>query len=185
MIQFGRFGWAALAVASLSYACGGGSDSKGYVRPTGRGSAACQAWQKALCDYATLECKSNLTEQTCVNEYYGISCLSDATAQSCATALESATCTTMPANCNVPDIADPTPAFDACNEYIDTMCTQAAACGAVTHDQCVTDAQNSMDCSTVNSVGLNYETCIDDLKHLSCTAAALPTSCKGVIISIQ
>ena len=184
MTQIGKFLWAILAIASLSSACSSSSNGSTYVRPKGRGSAACQAWQKAICDYATLDCKSNLTEQDCVNEYYGITCLSDTTAQSCATALDSATCTVMPANCNLQDIADPAPAIAACNGFIETACNASVACGASTHDQCITEFQSALDCSTVNSLGLSYESCMSDVAKLSCNAD-LPASCQGIFIAIK
>jgi hypothetical protein len=175
-------GWCVgVAVASLLLSCSSNDESP-YVRPKGRGSAACQAWQKAFCDFAALDCGA-VSEQQCVESYYSISCNSDETAQSCATALDNATCTGgLPAGCSVDDLADPAPAVAACNDLINAVCTkQSTDCGQGTLEQCLTTSQTQLDCTKAIGYGASYETCLSDLQKMACSASSLPGTCKNVI----
>jgi hypothetical protein len=168
---------ATLTVAFLLGACNDEKDD--YVRPTGRGSAACQAWQKSICDFV-VKC-SNHTEEDCVDNYYGITCLSDEQAQSCATALASASCATPPSNCDLTDIADRAPAVTACNTYIDAMCQRTAECSAGTVEACKVEAASALDCSLAIAYATSFETCISEVGALACTADDLPETCVDAI----
>jgi len=169
-----------LTLTCLTVACSS-NDNHAYVRPTGRGSTACQAWQKAFCDLAAVECAST-TEEKCVDTYYSITCNSDEKAQACATALDNSTCATgLPANCNVTDLADPAPAIAACNALVDALCQKESDCGASTVDTCKTQIGSTLNCSTAIGYTPGYDTCISDLSKLACSAANLPSSCTDVI----
>lgn len=155
-------------------------ESSGTTRPAGRGSAACQAWQKALCDHA-VEC-GLAPEASCVETYYSVTCNSDANAESCATAFESATCTTaLPAGCNIDDLADPAPAVDACSAMLSAYCDKGIACGQTTVETCLPMMQKSLDCTTAIGYTSNYEGCMSDIAKLDCSASSPPDSCDGVI----
>lgn len=171
----------AIVTFSIVSGCSSKNES-GYVRPKGRGSAACQAWQKAFCDLVAVEC-NRLTEAECVDNYYSISCNSDEKAQSCATALDNATCATgLPQGCNLDDLADRQPAIDACNGLVESICTKAANdCHQGTVEECHSELGSSLDCSLAIGFTSGYDSCMSDISQLSCSAAAMPNSCKEVI----
>lgn len=171
---------AVLTLTCATVACSS-NDNHAYVRPTGRGSTACQDWQRAFCDLAAVECAST-TEAKCVDTYYSITCNSDEKAQACATALDNATCATgLPAGCNIPDLADPAPAIKACNDLLDTLCNKENECGAATVDACKTKLSADLNCATAIGYTPGYDTCMTELPKLSCSAADLPASCTDVI----
>lgn len=163
----------------VSFACGK-DDAGGAERPKGRGSTACQAWQKALCDFAALECKA-LSEAACVDNYYGVTCASDETAQSCVSALEQASCGPVPAGCDPMDIADPEPAIAACDAYVNSVCQRQMECGGGPVEECIASARTELDCSKAIAYGAGYDVCLGEVKGLACSAAELPQSCNDVI----
>jgi hypothetical protein len=165
-------------VSALLPACSNEEDS--YERPAGRGTAACQAWQKSMCDLV-VKC-GGLSERECVDNFYGMSCLSDSVAQSCATSLASASCAGIPAGCDVPDVVDPAPAVAACNALIAATCQRGVDCGGTTMAACTSEAAASLDCSTAMAYTLDYEKCMSQIGALACTATALPDSCTSVIL---
>jgi hypothetical protein len=159
-------------------ACGGDDDK--YVRPPGRGSAACQAWQKSVCDYVALDCNA-MSERDCVANYYGVTCTSDTTARSCSAALDNAACGAAPSGCDLFDMADPAPAVTACNAFIDATCQHFVSCGSATLDACRATASASLDCSKAVAYAPSYESCLSDTAEQSCNASDPLASCKGVI----
>jgi hypothetical protein len=178
MVELRELVFGAVILACAALGCGGEDD--GYKRPQGRGSAACQAWQKAICDYVALDCHA-VSEKACVENYYGVTCKSDTTAQSCAAALESASCGTGPVGCDLSDMADPAPAVVACNALVDATCQRAVECGAESLDTCRAEASAGLDCSAALAYAPAYESCLGDVAQLACTAADLPAICNGVI----
>jgi hypothetical protein len=74
-----------LIVAALP-GCGGddrgdeSTDSGG----NGRGTAACQDWQDAICDFAADRCGA-ISRSQCDRQYQGIECATDAKASECST----------------------------------------------------------------------------------------------------
>jgi hypothetical protein len=183
MVDKGMAVCLAVLVGLGLFACS--EDDTGSTPPKGRGTTACQAYQKAFCNYAGVKCPTNITEQECINDYYGIECTSDDAAQSCATAFNAAICGNMPPSCQPIDIANRAPAVAACAAYIDALCNKGESCGGDPYDTCVAEATASLDCSTALSVGLSYETCISEIKNVACTTQVLPTSCMGVIKATQ
>jgi len=176
------FNWLGVVgvTSSLLLACSS-DDGHGYTRPVGRGSAACQAWQKAFCDFAAVECGLT-TEASCVDTYYAVSCNSDANAQNCATQLDNSTCNMgMPAGCNLTDLADPAPAVTACNNMLTAYCAKGASCGKTTADACLALMQSQLDCTKAIGYTANYESCMSGIANLACTASASPATCDGVI----
>jgi hypothetical protein len=168
------------AVILTCAASGCGGEDDGYKRPPGRGSAACQAWQKAICDYIVLDC-SAISEKECVENYYGVTCKSDATAQSCAAALANASCNAPPSGCDLFDMADPAPAVAACNAFVDTACQHIVGCSSQTLDACHAEASANLDCSAALAYTPSYETCLSDIPAQACDAPDAPASCEGVI----
>jgi hypothetical protein len=181
MTQTDRWMCGLVAVASLLVSCSSDNGST-YVRPKGRGSAACQAWQKAFCDFAALDCKA-VSEAQCVDTYYTITCNSDEKAQSCATAIDNASCSSDPiTGCNIDDLADPAPAVAACNSLLDAICKKESTdCGQGTIEQCMTTLQAQLDCSKAIGYAASYETCLSDLAKMACNAPSMPGSCTDVI----
>lgn len=180
MAQIGKVLGAVGCVASLLMGCNSADDNS-YVRPTGRGSTACQAWQKAVCDFAAVRC-GIVAETVCVDTYYSITCNSDATAQSCTSAIQAATCTTgLPAGCNIDDLVDPAPAVTACDNLLTAVCNKVAECGGGTVEACVTKQQTQTDCSTAVGYTARYEVCLSDVSKMTCTTASQPASCENVI----
>lgn len=173
-------GLVAVALVGSIAAAACKNDDSGYERPNGRGSTACQAWQKAFCDFVALDCKA-LSEAACVDSYYGVTCLSDETAQTCAAALNEASCGGVPSGCNPKDIADPEPAIAACDAYVHSVCQRAAECGGPTLDECIASTQGTLDCTKALAYGASYETCIREIANLACSAAEVPKSCNEVI----
>jgi hypothetical protein len=182
MAQIGKLLCVAGCMASMSLACSS-DETPAYVRPKGRGSTGCQAWQKAVCDLAAVQC-GLVSETTCVESYYSLTCLDDAAAQSCATAIKSATCTTgLPTGCNTNDLADPAPAIAACNTMLTAMCSKISQCGGGTIETCMTSMQAQIDCTTAIGYTSGYEVCMSDLTKMTCTAADFPDSCQGVVLT--
>lgn len=169
--------------------CGGGSDGgggDGGGASVGRGSAACRDWQDALCDFVSQQC-GGLSRALCDEQYQGVSCLSDATATACSNAFNSSSCASPPASCDIADIADPAPAQQACREFIDHLCASGIRCGQYATDaECQADTTSGgLDCETIAVFKLSYETCLEEIDALSCTAVALPASCNDVFLRVQ
>jgi len=172
-----------VVVGGFSLGCSsddGGDSNQPY--PTGRGSAACQAWHEAICDLVG-ECSSR-TRAECIENYFGVTCRDDAQAEQCATNLAAATCSsaaTAVVGCDLSDVADPAPAVAACTAYVNAFCTHNANCGAGTLETCLAQAATEVDCSQAMAYTLDYDTCMSELASAACTATELPASCQDVI----
>jgi hypothetical protein len=166
--------WSALAVALV--ACGGGRQTP----DEGRGTAACRIWQDSVCDWAT-RCDA-LTREDCDSQFQGVTCRSDDMANQCSQAFDSATCTSLPSNCGLDEVADPTPAAKACDDLTTTICKRSVKCGVFTsEDECL--SQEKVDCSLSVAFTLDYEECIDRVDKLDCDVLVLPKICDSVIIA--
>jgi hypothetical protein len=171
--------WSALVLAA---GCGSSSSTDTPVK--GRGTLACNAWQTAICDWASKCSAPNAA--ACVDQANGVTCISDEKAQSCATAIAATGCTSVPAGCNLPDLPDPAPAQAACQKFVDTACSATMRCNStISADSCQQQIKAALDCTQVNSVKLTFEQCISELTTLSCDASESPAICKGVLVSIQ
>jgi hypothetical protein len=170
----------ALSVVTLVLAASGCSGSSNDDDDDGNGDgAACQQWQVAICDFVE-GCGVDAT--TCRAQAPAISCLSEAEAQRCSGEFATATCSAPPTGCDVTDIADPAPAVEKCNGFIEALCNRSEECEAGTHDDCVVSGNMSLDCSTAIGIKQSYDQCITDIATLACDAANAPASCQGVVL---
>jgi hypothetical protein len=146
----------------------------------GRGTAACHEWQQAYCELAAKCAGLALTD--CARQYQGITCNSDTAAANCATALEAATCVSVPSGCGATDLADTAPAIAGCNQLYTDVCTHDANCGSsTTVDSCVSQMQTQASCDNAIGLELNYETCLAKISAATCTAS-MPTECTDVLV---
>jgi hypothetical protein len=169
---------AVLMTAAGAAGCGGDESDE----PAGRGSAACQDFQDATCDFAADRCK-RIDRSICDQGFRGIECTSDDLASSCANALNAAVCGQPVAACPIQQLVDPQPAIARCNTLLDRLCGHLTTCGAATSVEACRMQANTMlgiDCAQALSASLNYEPCLEALEGLACTAQ-IPSVCRGVI----
>jgi hypothetical protein len=166
-------GWAALAVLTLSLGCG--DDNKGGTK--GRGTAACNSWQSAYCSFATKCGATKLCDQVTA-----FACKSDAVATECANKLKAATCEAPPANCDALDMADPTPAKKACEDFEAAFCQRVDQCVSGTRDTCLDSTKTMLDCTKALGVTLQYEQCMADVPKMACEKLDSPPSCTGIVL---
>jgi hypothetical protein len=162
--------------------CGGTSGdggASGSPTTVGRGSAACQTWQTAICKFV-VGCGLS-TQSSCDDNYKAIACKSDAVATGCAEKFHSATCTTAPSGCDLSDVGDPAPAIAACNKYLDSVCAGETRCAGTSAGDCHAKVAALVDCSQAIGVTAAFDTCIHELQTLSCTTQADPQACHGAI----
>lgn len=168
---------AAVSVFVLN-ACGGDDDG-----PVGRGSAACQDWQDAICSFSA-EC-GGLPRAQCLAQYQGVTCNSDSEASRCSN-LFNRGCSGITESefvaCDIEAIANPAPARQGCHDLIDHYCARAVTCSSSTLDQCVAQQNASIDCEAAIALTLDFEDCIADVDALVCPDTALPDSCSGVLL---
>jgi hypothetical protein len=162
----------------LAAACG--DDDDGDDSGPGRGSAACQDWQDAICDFASGECRA-LDRATCDDNFKSVTCNSDARATECSNAFNSGSCMAPPPNCDLSDLADPAPARQACEQLLSRLCTHVVDCGMATEAACLQEARTAVDCSRAIGHSLGFEACIAEIDTLACTVVALPDACDDVI----
>jgi len=85
---------------------------------------------------------------------------------------------------------------DKCQDLVDTMCDRVTACLNVPSQKadCVRTVSDSASCSRTKSVTESYDTCLDELRDVSCDALLdsdangdpvlnIPSSCRGVLQS--
>jgi hypothetical protein len=168
-----------LALLTLLLGCSD-KDSGGGA-PEGRGTDACNEWQGAVCDW--LDKCGGADEQvtTCRRQAAGITCKSDEQASNCAASLSSNACSAPPAACDLRDLADPTAATAACNQFTDAACSAFERCGQSKAD-CLADPAVATLCTGVIGHTLAFEQCIQELDTLSCSATTTPDICSGVIV---
>ena len=162
-------------------ACSDESDeSNDPQTPAGRGTAACNVWQGALCKWATQCGTLDLTQ--CNDQVTAVSCKSDQEADRCATGFSSASCTSPPSGCDIRDMADPAPAIAGCNAFQTALCDRSEECDPGSRANCLTQAQTVLDCSTVIAAKLALDQCMREVPTMSCEAPALPASCTIVFL---
>lgn len=177
---------AALTCLSALVLAGCPDDSDGAGgSPPGRGSAACQDWQDAICAFAADEC-SSLTRQRCDEQFKGVTCRSDSAATDCANAFNTATCMAVPPACDLSDIADPAPAQQACETLAARVCERQMECDAATTiESCRAALLMALPCDTAIAYTLDYESCLTAIDTISCTATELPEVCVGAIKALE
>jgi hypothetical protein len=185
----GHFAAPLFLFATLSACHGGGDDDSAPSCPApanARGSDACHAWQSAICNWAG-KCNT-LDKCTCVDQASAITCVSDDEATRCAQVLASASCsaTSDLTGCDLTEMADPAPAMAACQAYITAVCTTAERCGGGPASDCVTSTMgtgsNQLDCTRAVGAKPSLDQCLSELQNLSCSASALPASCKNALL---
>ena len=160
-------------LASALVAC-----QQGDTSPKGRGTAACNDWQTAFCDYSK-RCTPSTADDDCIAAR-AVTCSSDSVATGCVSPLSSATCGTIPTGCGEADVADRAVATQLCNDWITGLCSAAVRCGGA-GDACVLQLQSQVDCKAVIGVKLQLQDCLDTLQTLSC-GADRPESCNEVVL---
>lgn len=173
------FSWSVVACSSDSGPGKGPTSNSG----PGRGSAVCQKWQGALCDWAS-KC-GTASRDVCDAQAKSIVCKSDDLASSCASGLASSGCGSPPSGCDSVDLADTAAAMSMCQTYMGSACDALIRCNiASDKDACLTMLSAMQDCSKVVGVSLGYEKCLDDLAHNACNEL-LPTSCNGAFFATK
>ncbi len=203
VVRFGNWLWVLAGLFLLPYACdisdsndddspggnggadgnagsAGSSGEQSGERPTGRGTATCNAWQNAVCDFVVTQCDV-MTESQCIDNYFGVTCRDDQQARDCVADIKDADCMTGAAGCDIVDIADPEPAILACNDLLNAICARAEECGGSTIEACLAEAATGLECSAALGFTLEYETCMQDIEQMACSADGLPDSCQGAI----
>jgi hypothetical protein len=173
-----RFSW--FALLTLVLGCSD-KESGGDAAPAGRGSDACNEWQGAVCDWLARCGGSDEQVTTCRRQAAGITCKSDEQAGSCAAELSSNACSSPPVSCDLRDLAAPTAATAACDQFADAACSAGERCGQ-SKAECLADPKVADLCTGVIGHTLAFEQCLQELDALSCSAETTPEICKGVIV---
>lgn len=167
-----------LLACSVSSACGDESEGD---EPMGRGSAACQDFQDATCDFASDRC-GVVARATCDTTFRGIRCVDDAQATACANALNEATCGSASPQCELDAIVDRPAAIASCEALYQAFCDHNATCGGQTVGECMADAAAmGFDCSQALSIDLRYESCLEAIDALMC-GSPTPAVCREVVL---
>ena len=149
----------------------------------GRGSEACRVWQDAACDHFADTCHA-IDRTTCDEQYQSVTCRSDKVAENCTNMLESVSCGGASPDCLLGGVADPNPAQAACKDLVENFCERSVECGLSSDMQgCVDSSASSVQCGRAVGYQLNFETCLDDISKIDCSALTLPQSCASVIIA--
>jgi hypothetical protein len=176
----------------LAVACGDDDDGSGPpVRDgsnggtssgaPGRGSAACNDWQDAICDFASGECRV-IGRAECDDNYKAVTCASDERASACSNAFNSATCMTPPPSCDLTDIADPAPARAACDQLLTRLCGHVLECGMVASlEECRQQVDTAIDCDRAVAHSPGFDACLAQVETLPCSMLVLPDLCRDVI----
>ena len=164
-------------VATLALVMGC-SDDGGNAGPAGRGTATCNQWQSALCQWIG---RCTMPPAGACDQIKAIACKSDSQAEHCATALSSASCSAPPENCDVRDLADPAPAKKACEDFGAAFCQKSEECTSGSRDPCLQEVQSTLPCSEFIGVTLAYEQCVAQIRTLACTSPS-PEVCKGILL---
>jgi len=168
---------ALLLVGGCSGSSNDDDDDDGSVN--GAGSPTCQQWQTSICNFAE-RCGGNAA--LCREQAPGIACLSDAEAQRCTAEFEAAACTSLPTGCDFSDIADPAPAIDKCNAFIQAICSRGEECEPGTQQDCLTQAAGSLNCAAAIGIKPSFDQCLSEVAVLDCEATSAPVSCQGVVL---
>jgi len=167
-----------LLASSVLSACGADSESD---EPMGRGSAACQDFQDATCDFASDRC-GVVARASCDTTFRGIRCVNDEQATACANALNAATCSSASPQCELDAIVDRPAAIASCEALYQAFCDHNAKCGGQTVGDCMADAAAmGFDCSQALSIDLRYESCLEAIDALMC-GSPTPAVCREVVL---
>jgi hypothetical protein len=158
--------------------CGPDSEDGG---PEPRGTPACHKWQGAVCNWMSRCGASTEQVSTCREQAAGITCTSDEAANACVTQLSGSSCAEPPVGCDIRDLADPTPALAACDQFVDALCSAAERCGQG-KAECLADPTLQTVCVGVIGHKPTFEQCISELGTISCSASDGPAVCDGVIL---
>jgi hypothetical protein len=183
-----------LVLGAFVLGCHGGDDDDDKaptcsVPADARGSDACHAWQRAICDYAA-KC-GTLVQCDCIAQARAITCASDDEATRCTQALASAACTATSelSGCDLVDMADPAPAIAGCQAYVSAFCSAGERCGGDTASDCEATAMGSgtsqIDCNNAIGVQPSLDQCLSELETVSCSAASAPKSCDHALLLSQ
>ena len=153
----------------------------------GRGSEICQDWQYTLCKFMAEKCGlSDAGRAQCEEQYSSFECVSDTVASECVDAFESASSCdeALYFQCYWQSVADPQPAMDGCDALNTAQCNRVVGCdSSITMDDCLTDLEADVDCSTAVGLSDNYEGCLSAVQDWACVDPA-PEVCTGVILSM-
>jgi hypothetical protein len=178
----------ALLLLGLGFAlaaCNGEDEKPGDTQnsceaPEGeRGTAECKRYHAAYCDLAS-QCGQELCD--CIDQQSAVACVSDAEAMRCANALPSASCSGVPAGCDVPDIADRGVAMAGCEQLLTTICNFQTRCRGMDPAECLPEVRMLLDCSAALGLKPIYDQCLTDIDGLACTEMELPESCTGAVL---
>lgn len=180
--------FAVIVLACSACEKGSESDSNKNSDPTrkdysGRGTEACQDWQFAYCEYTYSSCDFGLPEtmEECLDQYASLVCISDDSAFTCAETLSSASCSDVPEECMYPYIADPAPAVEQCNQYVEAVCTHDFNCDGTPVEECVASYGPEVGCDEVIGTFLVFEECITIIANLGCSEL-LPEECSTLFL---
>lgn len=183
-----------LALGLCVVGCHGGDDDDDKapvcaLPANARGTDACHAWQKAICNYAG-KC-GTIAQCSCIEQAQSITCVSDDEATRCTQALASASCTATAdlSGCDLAAMADPAPAVMACQDYVTAACSADERCGGDSASDCEANSMgigsDQIDCTKAIGAQPSLDDCINELGTLACSAASLPKSCENALLLSQ
>ena len=123
-----------------------------------------------MCDYLADRCQQ-MTRAECDDTFQSMFCKDDATMKACTAALASAACDPLPAACK--SVADPQPAIDWCESFVDVYCTRFEACKMGTKASCISASASALDCSLAVGIGPTADDCMAALPKTPCDQMAL------------
>jgi hypothetical protein len=166
-----------IIVLALVMGC---SDDDGGGGPPGRGTAKCNQWQSALCQWMG---KCVMPGNEVCEQLKGISCKSDPEAERCASVLGTASCGEVPPSCDLRDIADTAPAKKACEDLSAAVCEKSEQCQSGSRDACLQQIRANLPCAEFIGFTLAYERCMTEIPSIACTSTSMfPDVCKGVLL---
>lgn len=176
---------AVLALGWLPIVLWGCGDDGGDDRERGRGSAACQDWQDAICDFAADMC-GGVSREQCDRQYRGFECETDAKASECANMLNDASCGSA-AQCDWRDVANTRPAVEKCGRLVEAICGYEVRCGGADAAECMGRRELELgDCSLAIGATMEYESCLQTVESAPCAKPLdLQSACGGVLFFSQ
>jgi hypothetical protein len=135
-----------------------------------------------MCDYIADRCQQS-SRAECDDSVRSLFCKSDDVIQGCLNALQTATCTALPAACN--NVTNNEPAIALCKQLSDAICTFRDKCGlSPTKNQCLESLAQELPCYTAVGASPSINVCLSELNSMSCPkngSFTPPDSCKGVL----
>jgi hypothetical protein len=155
--------------------CSSSSNDEEDAPPT------CDTWQDAMCEFG-VRCDAVSSRADCDDTYQSIQCKSEEVALACLDELLGATCSTPIPSCTLERVADPAPAFAACNTFITEICKVQVGCDAtLTQTDCEAQVALDLDCASAIGVDPDFSACLDAVRGMQCSTAELPEVCVGAI----